>query len=112
MKPQTELNPAITYSFNIINLLKLHDHLLWMRKLQSNPKVGFNMATYHGYSGNNRPDTSEHHCGTVACLAGHIVLLSEDSLPAANSHFDDINYYLMRLNTSSVGCSPKAPCPK
>lgn len=95
MKPLSELNPAITYSFNIINLLKLRDHLVWMQNLKSFPKVGFNMAVYRRFSDLKYLDMSEHKCGTVACIAGHAVILSKEPIlpDLCKSLYDDVNYF-------------------
>lgn len=76
MKTQPEFNPAITYHFNIVNLLQLRDHLLWMQEAGSNPEVGFNMSDYMFNNHVHCIDHSGHECGTVACLAGHATLLS------------------------------------
>jgi hypothetical protein len=77
MKHQPEINSEIVYKFNIINVMRLRDHLTWIREKESSPQVGFNMSLYYGYTGNESSwDKSEHKCETVACLAGHAVLLS------------------------------------
>jgi len=79
MNTQPELN-VITPTFNLINVMRLRDHLVWLGKKESKPKVGFNMMYYHIKI--NRKDAagicdeSHHSCNTVACLAGHAAILS------------------------------------
>jgi hypothetical protein len=89
MKHQPEINLSVTYNFNIINLMRLRDHMLWLQDLKSKPKVGFNMATY---CTSNKPDMSPHYCGTTACLAGHAVFLSGIPLDSPDD-ISNTNYF-------------------
>ena len=75
MKPLSKLNPAITYRFNILNLILLRDHFVWLKSKEANPDVGFHM-NYYLTNTNEGNDKSGHSCGTIACIAGHAVLVS------------------------------------
>jgi hypothetical protein len=78
MKHQPKLNPDLHYKFNIVNVMRLRDHLIWIGKKESKPEVGFNMGYYYTNRAFPRPDGSNHYCDTVACLAGHAALLCQN----------------------------------
>jgi len=63
--------------FNIINLMKLRDHLALMADPHApKPEVGFNMSDYYiDVATPSCPDQSPHNCGTVCCIGGHAAIL-------------------------------------
>lgn len=81
-KPEVTL-PVCT--FNLINVMRLRDHLFYLNEKESKPKIGFNMAFYRTKKGQfaGTYDISHHSCDTVACLAGHASMLSNKFVKAS-----------------------------
>lgn len=99
MKPFSGLNPAVTYHFNVLNVMKLRDHLRWVGRKTSEPTLGFHMNYYKAWIGpSDYQDKSGHDCDTVACIAGHAVFLKEkhctSSPPSTKNYFNTARDWL------------------
>lgn len=77
MTRHTNKIESVKSHFNIINLMKLRDHLALMANPNSpKPEVGFNMNDYYIDTATSEfPDQSPHNCGTVCCIGGHAAIL-------------------------------------
>lgn len=71
---KTRKDEGVAMSLNIENAQKLVDHLKAL-PTASDVSVGFEMGTFYGPPWRGG-DHSGHECGTVACIAGHAVLLA------------------------------------